>query len=74
MQVKKRSCYKCTKRYVGCQTECPDFAKDDAENEKRKSKQRQDTAIRGVFAAKYVDSKDIYAKTSHKRLKLNSFR
>ena len=74
MNVKKRSCYKCPERRVGCQAVCQRFKEEDAALQAQKQEERKDTLVRGVLANRYVQGKDKYSKTSGKRLKLNDFR
>ena len=69
----KRSCYKCTRRHVGCQATCPDFAREAAALQKNKANEKTETAVLGVYAGRYNAMKERMSK-SGKRIKLNSFR
>lgn len=55
---KKRSCYKCVapKRYPGCHATCPDYAKDDAEHQARKEKERQQKYLDSILTSQKVSA------------------
>ena len=74
MKTKKRSCYKCTLRRVGCQAVCPRFKEDDEALQAQKMEERKDAMVLEVLANRYIPAKDKYSKTSGKRLKLSDFR
>lgn len=43
-------CYKCTRRYVGCHSKCPDYAKESKKNAERKV--REHAMVNTPYSAK----------------------
>lgn len=56
--MKQRSCYGCVapKRYPGCHSVCPDYAKDDAEHQARKEKERQEKYMDSILTSQKVNA------------------
>lgn len=54
--MKQRSCYKCVapKRHPGCHATCPDYAKDDAEHQARKEKERQEKYMDSILTSQKI--------------------
>lgn len=67
--AKQRSCYKCVppKRFPGCHATCPDYAKDDAEHQARKEKERQAKAIDSILTSQKCSA--VYKAMRHNRKK-----
>lgn len=66
MDNKKRSCYKCEKRYPGCHATCKEFEKDDIELKLRKEKERAYQIVEGYIDKAKHDSRD---ERANKRLR-----
>lgn len=42
---KRKPCYQCQRRKLGCHSQCPDYARETAENEERRRKLARERAI-----------------------------
>lgn len=67
--MKERSCYGCVapKRYPGCHATCPDYAKDDAEHQARKAKERERKHMESLLVSQKIGA--VYKAMRHNRKK-----
>lgn len=74
MRTKNSVCYKCPRHTESCHGGCPDYLKEDAENNARNQAQMEKSRSSGVLSDRYYQTETRYIRSTGRRIKMAGWR